>query len=114
MSFLPPLEDPRYFSITDAQRTLFDSRRSAFAGELALYDERIKELRREIIGTREQKTAAEQLAMAKTRAEQIAAIGTVVVARQVGDEGKLFGSVGPAEDRRPIFNRLRLDRARYI
>ncbi|NIZ00400.1 HlyD family type I secretion periplasmic adaptor subunit [Thalassospira lucentensis] len=58
--FPDPLNDPKYFSITDSQRTLFESRRSAFAGELELYDERIKELRREIIGTREQKTAAEQ------------------------------------------------------
>jgi len=39
---------------------LFESRRNAFQGELELYDERIKELRREIVGTREQKIAAEQ------------------------------------------------------
>lgn len=58
--FPPVLNDARYFSITDSQRTLFESRRSAFKGEVALYDERIKELRREIVGTREQKTAAEQ------------------------------------------------------
>lgn len=60
LTFPDPLNDPRYFAITDAQRTLFESRRSAFQGEFALYDERIKELRREIVGTREQKIAAEQ------------------------------------------------------
>ncbi|MBC05491.1 HlyD family type I secretion periplasmic adaptor subunit [Thalassospira sp.] len=60
LTFPQPLEDPRYFSITDAQTTLFESRRSAFKGEVELYDERIKELRREIVGTREQKIAAEQ------------------------------------------------------
>ncbi|MCC9620864.1 HlyD family type I secretion periplasmic adaptor subunit [Thalassospira sp. MA62] len=58
--FPPVLQDAKYIGITDAQATLFESRRNAFKGEVELYDERIKELRREIVGTREQKTAAEQ------------------------------------------------------
>ncbi|OSQ29566.1 HlyD family type I secretion periplasmic adaptor subunit [Thalassospira sp. MCCC 1A03138] len=60
VQFPSPLYDPKYAGIVDSQETLFQSRMNAFRGELELYDERIKELRREIIGTREQKTAAEQ------------------------------------------------------
>ncbi|OSQ49117.1 HlyD family type I secretion periplasmic adaptor subunit [Thalassospira alkalitolerans] len=60
LSFPAPLDDPRYAGIVESQETLFDSRINAFRGELELYDERIKELRREIVGTREQQIAAEQ------------------------------------------------------
>jgi large subunit ribosomal protein L9 len=44
-----------------------------------------------------EKAAAETLAAAQARAEQIQAIGTVILARNAGEEGKLFGSVGPAD-----------------
>ncbi len=44
-----------------------------------------------------EQAAAEALAAARTRAEQIAAVGTITIARNAGDEGKLFGSVGPAD-----------------
>ena len=44
-----------------------------------------------------EKAAAEMLAEAQARAEQIAALGKVILARNAGDEGKLFGSVGPAD-----------------
>ena len=44
-----------------------------------------------------EKAAAESLAAAQARAEQIAAVGSVTLARNAGDEGKLFGSVGPAD-----------------
>ena len=60
IQFPAPLYDPKYAGIVESQETLFQSRMNAFRGELELYDERIKELRREIIGTQEQKTAAEQ------------------------------------------------------
>ncbi|KEO59420.1 HlyD family type I secretion periplasmic adaptor subunit [Thalassospira permensis] len=60
IQFPAPLYDPKYAGIVESQETLFQSRMNAFRGELDLYDERIKELRREIIGTQEQKTAAEQ------------------------------------------------------
>lgn len=60
VQFPSPLYDPKYAGIVESQETLFQSRMNAFRGELDLYDERIKELRREIIGTQEQKTASEQ------------------------------------------------------
>ncbi|HBS24928.1 MULTISPECIES: HlyD family type I secretion periplasmic adaptor subunit [Thalassospira] len=60
IQFPAPLYDPKYAGIVESQETLFQSRMNAFRGELELYDERIKELRREIIGTQEQKTASEQ------------------------------------------------------
>ena len=44
-----------------------------------------------------EKVAAEALVAAQARAEQIAAVGKIVLARQAGEEGKLFGSVGPAD-----------------
>lgn len=44
-----------------------------------------------------EKAAAEALAEAQARAENIAGIGTVTLARNAGEEGKLFGSVGPAD-----------------
>ncbi|WP_028116076.1 50S ribosomal protein L9 [Ferrimonas senticii] len=37
---------------------------------------------------------AETLAAAQARAEQIAALESVVIASKAGDEGKLFGSIG--------------------
>ncbi len=43
-----------------------------------------------------EKQAAEQLAAAQTRKEQIEAL-VVSVARKAGDEGRLFGSVGTAD-----------------
>lgn len=44
-----------------------------------------------------EKAAAEALAAAQARAGQIHAVGTVTLARNAGEEGKLFGSVGPAD-----------------
>jgi len=44
-----------------------------------------------------EKAAAETLAAAQARAGQIAAVGKVTIACQAGDEGKLFGSVGPMD-----------------
>lgn len=41
--------------------------------------------------------AAEALAAAQARAEKIAAVGPVALARMAGEEGKLFGSVGPGD-----------------
>lgn len=43
-----------------------------------------------------EKTAAEALSQAQTRKEQIDG-NTVTVTAKTGDEGKLFGSVGPAD-----------------
>lgn len=37
---------------------------------------------------------AETLAAANTRAEKVAAVGTVTITSKAGDEGKLFGSIG--------------------
>jgi len=44
-----------------------------------------------------EKAAAEAVAAAQTRADKVAEIGTVTMARNASDEGKLFGSVGPAD-----------------
>lgn len=44
-----------------------------------------------------EKAAAEALADAQARAEKIAGVGTITLARNAGEEGKLFGSVGPAD-----------------
>jgi len=41
-----------------------------------------------------EKAAAEVLATAKSRAEAIAAIGSITIKANAGDEGKLFGSIG--------------------
>jgi large subunit ribosomal protein L9 len=41
-----------------------------------------------------EKAAAEVLAIAKTRAEAIAAVGSITIKANAGDEGKLFGSIG--------------------
>jgi large subunit ribosomal protein L9 len=48
--------------------------------------------------------AAEALAAAQARAQQIAAVGTLTLSRQAGEEGKLFGSVGPADISEAISN----------
>lgn len=44
-----------------------------------------------------EKVAAEALEAATARAGQVAAVGTLTLARNAGEEGKLFGSVGPAD-----------------
>jgi len=44
-----------------------------------------------------EQAAADTLAAAQARAEQIAAVGSISLARNAGEEGKLFGSVGPAD-----------------
>ncbi len=41
-----------------------------------------------------EKAAAEVLATAQTRAEAIAAVGTITIQANAGEEGKLFGSIG--------------------
>lgn len=41
-----------------------------------------------------EKTASEVLAIAQSRAEEIAAIGQITIKANAGDEGKLFGSIG--------------------
>ena len=44
-----------------------------------------------------EKAAAEAVAAAQTRADKVAEIETVTIARNASEEGKLFGSVGPAD-----------------
>lgn len=44
-----------------------------------------------------EKAAAETLAAAQARAEQLSGLGRVVLTRKAGDEGKLFGSVSTAD-----------------
>ena len=44
-----------------------------------------------------EKQEAEKLALANKRSEKIAALGTIVIKAVVGEEGKLFGSVGVRE-----------------
>ena len=44
-----------------------------------------------------EQAAAEALAAAQSRAEQIANLGRVVITAQAGEEGKLFGSVAVAD-----------------
>lgn len=41
-----------------------------------------------------EKAAAEVLATAQSRAEAIAAVGTITIKANAGEEGKLFGSIG--------------------
>ena len=41
-----------------------------------------------------EKAAAEVLATAKSRAEQIAGVGSITIKANAGEEGKLFGSIG--------------------
>lgn len=44
-----------------------------------------------------EKKAAEVLADAQSRAEKIAAVGTITIKANAGDEGKLFGSIGVSD-----------------
>ncbi|MFV2061792.1 MAG: 50S ribosomal protein L9 [Gammaproteobacteria bacterium] len=44
-----------------------------------------------------EKTANEKLTAANTRSEQIQALGVISIVHKAGEEGKLFGSVSPAE-----------------
>ena len=44
-----------------------------------------------------EKQEAKKLALANKRSEKIAALGTVIIKAVVGEEGKLFGSVGVRE-----------------
>lgn len=44
-----------------------------------------------------EKAAAEALAAARARGEQIAALGQITIKAQAGEEGKLFGSVAVAD-----------------
>jgi large subunit ribosomal protein L9 len=44
-----------------------------------------------------EQAAAETLAAAQARAGEIQAVGTITLARNAGEEGKLFGSVGPGD-----------------
>ena len=44
-----------------------------------------------------EKAAAETLAAAQARAGQIHAVGSITLTHNAGEEGKLFGSVGPAD-----------------
>ena len=44
-----------------------------------------------------EQVAAEAVAAAQARADKIAEIGKITLERNAGEEGKLFGSVGPAD-----------------
>lgn len=44
-----------------------------------------------------EKAAAEALAEAQKRAEQVAGVGKLILTRKSGDEGKLYGSVSTAD-----------------
>ena len=44
-----------------------------------------------------EKTANDKLAVANKRSEQLQALGVISIIHKAGDEGKLFGSVSPAE-----------------
>ncbi len=44
-----------------------------------------------------EKTANDKLTVAQTRAEQLQALGIISITCKAGEEGKLFGSVAPAE-----------------
>ncbi|HEY0719742.1 MAG TPA: 50S ribosomal protein L9 [Gammaproteobacteria bacterium] len=41
--------------------------------------------------------AADNLAKAQARAEKLAALGTITISANAGDEGKMFGSVGTSD-----------------
>lgn len=60
----------------------------ANADNIAMFETRRAEL---------EKAAAEAVAAAEARAEQVNALGRVVLTRKAGDEGKLFGSVSTAD-----------------
>ncbi len=55
---------------------------------LAMFEERRAEL---------EKTAAETLVAAQTRAEQLAALDAITIVANASDEGKLFGSVAVSD-----------------
>jgi len=61
---------------------------AATKGNIEMFEARRAEL---------EKAAADALAAAQARAGQIHAVGTVTLTHNAGDEGKLFGSVGPAD-----------------
>ncbi|HAD08420.1 MAG TPA: 50S ribosomal protein L9 [Porticoccaceae bacterium] len=44
-----------------------------------------------------ERSAEEKLGIAQSRAEQLAGLGPVVITAVAGDEGRLFGSVGPRD-----------------
>lgn len=44
-----------------------------------------------------EKAAAEATSEARARADKIAALASITLSRNAGEEGKLFGSVGPAD-----------------
>jgi len=44
-----------------------------------------------------EKKAAESLAAAQARIEKIQGLGTITITSKAGDEGKLFGSIGPRD-----------------
>jgi large subunit ribosomal protein L9 len=60
----------------------------ATAENIKYFDERRAEL---------EKAAAEALAEAQTRGEKLAALGSITLNRNAGEEGKLYGSVGPGD-----------------
>jgi large subunit ribosomal protein L9 len=60
----------------------------ATKANVKMFEERRAELER---------VAAEALAEGQARADKIAAVGTITLARNAGEEGKLFGSVAPAD-----------------
>lgn len=60
----------------------------ATAENLKQFEERRAEL---------EKAATEALQQAQARAEKLAELGEITIAANVGEEGKLFGSVGPAD-----------------
>ncbi|SCZ49773.1 50S ribosomal protein L9 [Thiohalomonas denitrificans] len=60
----------------------------ATAKNLAAFEERRAEL---------EKKAAEVRAAAQARADKLAELGTITLKANAGEEGKLFGSIGPAD-----------------
>lgn len=60
----------------------------ATADNLKMFEERRAEL---------EKAAAEALSAAQARAESLAQLASITIEVNAGDEGKLFGSVGPVE-----------------
>lgn len=60
----------------------------ATADNVAEFEQRRAEL---------EKAAEEKLAAANSKAERLSALGTVTITAVAGEEGKLFGSVGPRD-----------------
>ncbi|HEY0634079.1 MAG TPA: 50S ribosomal protein L9 [Gammaproteobacteria bacterium] len=60
----------------------------ATKGNIAKFEERRAEL---------EAKAAENLAEAQARAAQLAALGTITIGANAGEEGKMFGSVGTSD-----------------